>query len=249
VLRLQRALQFLSPIDVQIRRFQTKQAYLSDLYDSWKLLQSDLTNMISRSDAAEVVPSPDLLYLGEKLQSQVTLLLSPPHEIAYSLDPRYYGQHPVIESDESMASHVRFLIDSGQITFPSTLPNKEAAVSKELSEFHIDCATLKENRNLRLKFLVDGEVSLSEYWNSISLRFPLLSQIAVKIFTLSPSSYASEHYWNHKANIESRFSEELSSDHRKKMLKVKCNLPGTITMMRRNYMRGMHWRMKIILLL
>jgi hypothetical protein len=213
VLRLQKALQILSPIDLQIRRFQTKKAYLSDVCDSWKVLEGELSNLLPAG-------SPDATYLGEKFQSQTALLISPLHEISHFLDPRYYGQD---SNPNNESTYALFLSNSAHVAFPATIPDRVAAISEELIGFRNVCASLKESGNLRLKLVVDGEISLSEYWNSISLRFPLLHQIAVKLFTLSPSGYATEQYWNHEANIEIRY-QELSKEHRKKFLNVKSNL-------------------------
>jgi Protein of unknown function (DUF 659) len=87
VIMLQKALQLLKPIDYLIKYYQNDKVQLSDMYDSFILLEADVKQLSKGENEREQQ------YLQKLVKSCYNSLYGDSHGILYLLDPRYLGKN------------------------------------------------------------------------------------------------------------------------------------------------------------
>ncbi|KAI9906584.1 hypothetical protein PsorP6_002906 [Peronosclerospora sorghi] len=211
---LEKAITILTPIELILYKFQDDRAPISDVYFESKHLLNDF-------DAVFGLTTVELEYIKKVVTKRWQYVLSEAHGLAFLLDPRYIGK--------SMTREYREQIEELIFNFPETdeelSVNEERtrAMSAEYNDYVIYAKNQRNNRTYKWEMLEKGNRSPLQFWEMEAEEWPHLKSLALKLFSLAPSSLASEKTLCKSTLAQSRRRNKLSLDDMRRLAFICIN--------------------------
>ncbi|KAG6594278.1 putative transposase [Phytophthora cinnamomi] len=182
-LTLEKAITILTPIELILYKFQDDRAPISEVYFESKHLLTDF-------DAVFGLTTVELEYIKKVVTERWQYVLSEAHGLAFLLDPRYIGK--------SMTRDYREQIEELIFNFPETdqdvgvNEDRKRAMTAEYMDYVIYAKNQRNNRTYKWEMLEKGNRSPLQFWQMDADDWPHLKSLALTLFSLAPSSVASE---------------------------------------------------------
>lgn len=180
---LEKAITILTPIELILYKFQDDRAPISEVYFESKHLLTDF-------DAVFGLTTVELEYIKKVVTERWQYVLSEAHGLAFLLDPRYIGK--------SMTRDYREQIEELIFNFPETDQDmgineeRRRAMTAEYTDYVAYAKNQRNNRTYKWEMLEKGNRSPLQFWQSEAEDWPHLKSLALTLFSLAPSSVASE---------------------------------------------------------
>ena len=160
-------------------------------------------------------------YLAKLVRKRFHFMYGHAHGVEYLSDPRYLG--------DNMTRKLRKEIEDFIFQFPTpdgtTSDERKEKLAQEYTAFRIDALEEREKNGFRFKMIGDSQ-SVLQWWMADGTDWPLLQNIAIRVFTmaaLSAAMAASERNFSTFGFIHSKLSNRLSPDKVKKLVYIKTN--------------------------
>ena len=195
---LQKAISIVAPIDEIIKYFQSDRVPISDVYAFFNKLPAKFR-------ANDLITSDKQEYLVTLLDQRFEFLYGDAHGVAYLLDPRYLEDG----IDEVQNGDFKDTLENFINNFP---PNDEEESSqerktqmcKEYVAFVINSRSIRQKKTVVYQSMVSKDLSVLDFWLTTGTRWPLLRELALKVFNLVASSAASERNFSTTGFIHSK---------------------------------------------
>jgi hypothetical protein len=126
-------------------------------------------------------------YLVKLVRTRFEFTYREAHGVAYLLDPRYLG--------DNMTRKLCKEIEDFILQFPTpdgtTCYERKEKLVQEYTTFRIDALEEREKNGFRFKMIGESQ-SVLQWWMADGTDWPLLQNLAIQVFTMAPSSAASE---------------------------------------------------------
>ena len=182
----------LEPIDMFIKIFQSDDAPCSDVYKAFLDLE-DKMHLIPELDQVKKT------YLVELVRKRFQFMYGDAHEVAYVLDPRYLG--------DRMSRTLRKEIEDFIFNFPkadgSTSKERKDQLAREYTLFRTDSLNEREEKTFRFKRIGEAQ-SVLQWWITDGTDWPMLRDLAIRVFSMAASAAASERNFSTFGFIQSK---------------------------------------------
>ena len=91
-------------------------------------------------------------------------------------------------------------------------------------EFSINATKDKQNGSFRYRMICKGSMSVLQYWQTDGRHWPDLHCIAIRLFSMTTSSAASERNFSTMGFIHSKLRNSLGPKTVEKLVYIKCNV-------------------------
>ena len=180
VTKLDECIKILHPIDSLIKVFQSDAVPCSDVYKSFLDLESKMSGLVG-------INAEKKSYLVKLVRTRFEFTYREAHGVAYLLDPRYLG--------DNMTRKLCKEIEDFILQFPTpdgtTCYERKEKLVQEYTTFRIDALEEREKNGFRFKMIGESQ-SVLQWWMADGTDWPLLQNLAIRVFTMAPSSAASE---------------------------------------------------------
>ncbi|KAL4129762.1 hypothetical protein PRIC2_005769 [Phytophthora ramorum] len=213
-LTLEKAITILTPIELILYKFQDDRAPISEVYFESKHLLTDF-------DAAFGLTTAELEYIKKVVTERWRYVLSEAHGLAFLLDPRYIGK--------SMTRDYREQIEELIFNFPETdqdvgvSEERSQAMTSEYTDYVIYAKNQRSNRTYKWEMLEKGNRSPLQFWQTDADDWPHLKSLALTLFSLAPSSVASEKTLCKSTLAQSSRRNKLSFDDMRRLAFICIN--------------------------
>ena len=211
VTKLDQCIRILEPIDMFIKVFQSDAVPCSDVYNAFLDLE-DKMKMLTNIDAEQKT------YLVEQVRKRFDFMYGDAHGVAYLLDPRYLG--------DKMSRTLRKEVEDFVFNFPtadgSMCKERREKLAQEYTAFRIDALQEREKNDFRFKMIGNSKTVL-QWWMADGTDWPLLQNLAIRVFTMAASSAASERNFSTFGFIHSKLRNHLSPEKVNKLVYIKVN--------------------------
>ncbi|TDH71371.1 hypothetical protein CCR75_006591 [Bremia lactucae] len=213
-LTLEKAVTILTPIELILYKFQDDHASISEVYFESKHLLTDF-------DAVFGLTTVELEYLKKVITEHWQYVLSEAHGLAFLLDPRYIGK--------SMTRDYREQIEELIFTFPETDQDTEVhqerrqAMTEEYTDYVMYAKNQRNNRTYKWEMLEKGTRTPLQFWQTDADDWPHLKSLALTLFSLAPSSVASEKTLCKSTLTQARRRNKLSFDEMRRLAFICIN--------------------------
>lgn len=212
-LTLDKAISILTPIELTLYKFQDDKP-ISEVYFESKHLLTDF-------DAVFGLSTVELEYIKKVVQERWQYVLGEAHGLAYLLDPRHIGK--------SMTREYREQIEELIFNFPETDADigvneeRKRAISAEYTDYVIYAKNQRANRTFKWEMLEKGNRSPLQFWMTEADDWPHLKLLALTLFSLAPSSVASEKTLCKSTLLQSSRRNKLSFDDMRRLAFISIN--------------------------
>lgn len=193
-------------------KFQSDSVPLSEVYEMFNILPKELENFWQPfgavlNGAAEVKKIVD---------DRWEFMYADAHGLAYTLDPRYCGENIAKEDMMSVKDYMHEL-------------NPKIEEGAELERFFEHCEMERRRANSTINNINNKEkgsccISVYTWWKSKrSNEFPGLRELALQVFSLTPSSSASERNFSTFSYIHSKLRNRLTNSTVEKLVYIFVN--------------------------
>lgn len=213
---LDKAITILTPIELILYKFQDDRAPISEVYFESKHLLTDF-------DAVFGLSTVELEYIKKVVTERWQYVLSEAHGLAFLLDPRYIGK--------SMTREYREQIEELIFNFPETDADmgvneeRKRAISAEYTDYVIYAKNQRANRTFKWEMLEKGTRSPLQFWMTDADDWPHLKSLALTLFSLAPSSVASEKTLCKSTLLQSSRRNKLGFDDMRRLAFICINDP------------------------
>lgn len=205
---LQKSIAILEPINQAIVRFQSDTVPVSEIY---RCFQVDLTQSFASLDCLE---QSERTYLSDLLESRMHFIYGDAIGIAYLLDPRFLGHGMPMATKKKVED----------LLFEYASDHKEQ-LFLEYTRFVINACNDKEQGDFRFQMLLKQTKTILQYWMIDGSEYPMLKEIALKVFSMVTSSAASERNFSTTGFIHSKLRNLLKESSVRKLVYIKTNAP------------------------
>ena len=141
------------------------------------------------------------------------------HGVAYLLDPRYLG--------EGMDRKLRKEIEDFIFEFPAkdgtTDQDRKEKLAEEYTAFRVEALAEKQQQAFRFK-LIGKSKTVLQWWQADGTDWPLLQNLALRVFSLAASAAASERNFSTFGFIHSKLRNSLDQEKVCKLVYIKTNM-------------------------
>lgn len=210
---LEKAISILTPIELTLYKFQDDKP-ISEVYFEAKHLLTDF-------DSAFGLSTVEIEYVKKVVTDRWQYVLSEAHGLAYLLDPRYIGK--------SMTREYRDQIEELIFNFPETDADlgvneeRRRAISAEYTDYVIYAKNQRANRTYKWEMLDKGTRSPLQFWMAEADDWPHLKALALTLFSLAPSSIATEKTLCKSTLLQSSRRNKLSFDDMRRLAFICIN--------------------------
>ncbi|TMW65523.1 hypothetical protein Poli38472_008165 [Pythium oligandrum] len=211
---LEKAISILTPIELILYKFQDDKAPISEVYFESKHLLTDF-------DAVFGLSTVELEYIKKVVTERWQYVLGEAHGLAFLLDPRYIGK--------SMTREYREQIEELIFNFPETDADmgineeRKRAISAEYTDYVIYAKNQRANGTFKWEMLEKGTRTPLQFWQTEADEWPHLKQLALTLFSLAPSSVASEKSLCKASLVQSSRRNKLSFDDMRRLAFITIN--------------------------
>lgn len=208
---LDECIRILEPIDMFIKIFQSDDVPCSDVYKAFLDLE-DKMHLIPELDQVKKT------YLVELVRKRFQFMYGDAHGVAYVLDPRYLG--------DRMSRTLRKEIEDFIFNFPkvdgSTSEERKNQLASEYTLFRTDSLNEREEKTFRFKRIGEAQ-SVLQWWITDGTDWPMLRNLAIRVFSMAASAAASERNFSTFGFIHSKLRNRLAPEKVKKLVYIKTN--------------------------
>ena len=221
---LNKCIAILKPIDMFITQFQSDTKPLSDVFHAFRVV---LSREFHKLEDTKVIDKSESEYIRDLLISRFNFMHSTAHAVSYVLDPRYIGDAISPERRASM-EHLLYVQAASKALPGSDLNAAQEDVYAQYTEFKNSWRRVRElaaagTPSIPFNALMNGKVTVLQWWKNEGENWPLLQPTAIQVFSLAPSSAASERNFSTFGFIHSKLRNSLSPDKVRKLVYIKTN--------------------------
>ncbi|DBA05308.1 TPA: hypothetical protein N0F65_007470 [Lagenidium giganteum] len=211
---LEKAISILTPIELTLYKFQDDKAPISEVYFESKHLLTDFDTVFGLTNV-------ELEYVKKVVTVRWQYVLGEAHGLAFLLDPRYIGK--------SMTREYREQIEELIFNFPESdddvtiSEERKRALSAEYTDYVIYAKNQRANRTFKWEMLDKGNRSPLQFWMTDADEWPHLKSLSLALFSLSPSSVASEKSLCKSTLMQSSRRNKLGFDDMRRLAFISIN--------------------------
>ena len=210
--KLDESIKILQPIEKYIKIFQSDSVPCSDVYQAFLDLEKEMRKLQSVEECKKA-------YLVKLVQERFEFMYGNAHGVAYLLDPRYLG--------DGMDRKLRKEIEDFIFEFPtkdgSTNQERKEKMAEEYTAFRVEALTEKQQQSFRFK-LIGKSKTVLQWWQADGTDWPLLQDLALRVFSLAASAAASERNFSTFGFIHSKLRNSLDAEKVRKLVYIKTNM-------------------------
>jgi hypothetical protein len=218
---LDKAIGILSPIDALIKKYQSNKVAISEVYSDWYQLTETLSKL-------PTLNPQERARAQELSTTRWNFIYNDAQGVAYLLDPRFAGAK-MSEGDKDMTE--QFVADYVALTDENVLIEldndqkraRRGAAYAELDAFYEMIIRWNNTNNPRLDSMMSGSTNPYGFWVSNAEKFPIVSQVAKRVFSLVTTSAASERGFSGEGFVHSKLRNRLKSETVSKLMFVRTN--------------------------
>jgi hypothetical protein len=205
--RLKTALEILSPIE-RAGREQSNNFFLSDVHHQWRHLETAFDEIADLSAAQRS-------FIKEKVADRWEFLRQDCHVMAYLLDPRYGHLENISRGTRDP------MVDTLFSYLKKQHPNKPPEdIELEIVRYlHV----IDAESDLTLRVLRRNDRTVLKWWRGERRSFPILSAVAVRIFSLVSSTAAVERSFQRQETIHKKLRAHLTEKICQKLTFIRMN--------------------------
>lgn len=209
--RLDRCKRLLDPISTYIVTFQSDLVPVSQVFKMWLDLPKKYKQLLNE----EVITQSQLDEVNELLKLRFSNNYNDGQGIAYVLDPRYLGKDMDCGTSRGVDNFIGGWRLEGKVDFTT-----DKSVTMQLIEFQDN---VRDGWD-RAKEVINGNLSPYKFWKSLHQDlYPELRDLALRVFSLVPSSAASERNFSTFKFIHSNLRNRLKQERVHKLVYVYAN--------------------------
>jgi hypothetical protein len=210
---LQKAKQMLFPIDIAIKQFQGDSLALSKVYDFFLNLPKKVDNMT-------LLNNDEKQYYKDRIAHRFKFMYGDCHGVGYLLDPCYLGEGmPHSEKRELLEFIGSFPIND----IEPCSADRAMELTSQLTAYLKHAKEMKKMNGKLYQSVVDGRVSVLDYWTVHCDEWPLLQDIAIKVFNCVASSAGSERNFSTMGFIHDKRRNKLGAEKVEMLVYIKTN--------------------------
>ena len=207
VAKLEESIKILAPIEKFLKIFQSDAVPCSDVYKAFLELEEEIGKL------GNVVAADNKLYLAQLVRKRFDFMYGDVHAVAYLLDPRYLGDGISRTLQNEMEDFIYKFPNSDATTSDA----RKAQLAQEYTAYRIDA--LKERQQNTFRFQMIGKSkSVLQWWLADGTDWPLLSNLALRVFSMAASSASSERNFSTFGFVHSKLGNRLGPDKVKKLV-------------------------------
>jgi hypothetical protein len=213
----EKAILLLTPIDVLIVKCQSSFLALSEIYHLFDILPIEYENLKNNGE----ITAGELKYIKALLKHYWEFMYSDCHGVAYLLDARYVGERLKFVDKNLVKKFITTMpIDGQNVCVRGDDRNRQ--LTKELDEFSVFALDHKQENT---DFYTDTVASADPvtWWKINGGSWKLLQLIAVKVFSLSPSSALAERTFSGMSLVHAKLRNRLGVPKVQKLHFVRVN--------------------------
>jgi len=214
VSNLQKALKILQPIDALIVKFQGDNVPVSEVVTAFNQLPTKFAEMTDTLTSAEIT------YLQEVASNRFKLIYGYAHGIGYLLDPRFTGDGLPDDNRRDLEDVLVSIPDNDS---SEATEDRKMMLFDQFTKYVISSLREKNEKTIRFKMLESRRKTPLQYWLSDGNSWPELQKIALRVFSMSASTAASERNFSTFGFIHSKHRNCLSDDSVRKLVFIKTN--------------------------
>ena len=211
VTKLDESIKILAPIEKYIKIFQSDSVPCSDVYQAFLDLEKQMRNLANVEEFKRA-------YLVKLVQQRFEFMYGDAHGVAYVLDPRYLG--------DGMERKLRKEIEDFIYEFPTkdgtTNDQQKKQMAEEYTAFRIEALNERQQKSFRFKLIGESKTVL-QWWLADGTDWPLLQNLAQRVFSLPASSAASEWNFSTFGFTHSKLINRLDQEKARKLVYIKTN--------------------------
>lgn len=211
---LNKALKILEPIDQFIVKFQNDAVPVSEVVTAFNKLPAEFENM------TDVLTTAESVYLKELAAKRFKLIYGDAHGIGYLLDPRFCGEGLPADNKRDLED---LLISIPESDSTAVSEERKMELYDEYNQHIIASLREKNDNTIRYKMLSNKRKTPLQYWQLDGNAWPQLQKIALRVFSMSASSAASERNFSTFGFIHSKNRNCLSNESVDKLVYIKTN--------------------------
>ncbi|RHY68304.1 hypothetical protein DYB34_014324 [Aphanomyces astaci] len=213
--KLEHCISTLSPIDKWIKIFQSDRVPVSEVFDAFV---HQLPHAIGEIWSLNLHESK---YIVAAVKARWEFVYGDAHGVGYLLDPRFVDSG--FDSMEFKEDVVDFVVNYPLSDTAPWTNSRRDALSRDLKEFQKYCLKLHSAKGWRLEELKSKKKTVAEFWMLDGQAWPLLRELALRVFNLVASSAASERNFSMHGFIQSKKRNRLSPSTVTKLMYIKTN--------------------------
>ena len=184
----------------------------SDVYKAFLELEEEIGKL------GNAVAADKKSYLAQLVHKRFDFMYGNAHGVAYLLDPRYLGDG----ISRTLQNEMEDFISKFPNSDGTTSDARKAQLAQEYTAYRIDA--LKERQQNTFRFQMIGKSkSVLQWWLADSTDWPLLSNLALRVFSMAASSASSERDFSTFGFVHSKLCNRLDPDKVKKLVYIKSN--------------------------
>ena len=212
VSKLDESIKILAPIEKYIKIFQSDSVPCSDVYQAFLDLEKQMKNLPNVNEDKRA-------YLVKLVQQRFEFMYGDAHGVSYLLDPRYLG--------DGMERKLRKEIEDFVYEFPNkdgnTNDERKKQMAEEYTAFRVEALNEKQQESFRFK-LIGKSKTILQWWLADGTDWPLLQNLALRVFSLAASSAASERNFSTFGFVHSKLRNRLDQEKVRKLVYIKTNM-------------------------
>ncbi|KAH9274709.1 hypothetical protein BASA83_002906 [Batrachochytrium salamandrivorans] len=197
-----------------IKEIITSVDFLDYLKISIKILEPiDMFITMFQSDS---VPISEKDFLIKLTAERLNFIYGDAHGFGNILDPRYLG--------DGMDRELRSQVEDLLFAFgPDESTERKEKIYDEYTKFRVSVLQERTADSFRFKMLKKGTKTVMQYWVSDGNDWPVLQQVALRVFSMACSTAASERNFSTFGFIHTKLRNSLTEDNVRKLVYIKTN--------------------------
>lgn len=208
-----KCLKILAPIDAAIVLFQNDKVPVSMVFKTFEFdLKASFDAMAKRTNGVEaVITKQEHKYMIDLLDERKEFVYGDASGFGYLLDPRFTGAGLTRTATNMIAARLLTFAVKRMTGSDALLDEREKTdmVGKEYFDFIAQMSDLRSSNDLELRLVMSGKTSVMTFWKNQKTYYPLLYEVACRVFAMSPSSASSERNFSTLAFIHSKLRNKL----------------------------------------
>jgi hypothetical protein len=184
-------LEILRPIDKLTVKYQSDSCAISEILPDFHQLPRDFEKLSKEGN----LTNNEFHRLAEAARQRFQFMYGKAHGLSYFLDPRFIGYGL---SEENRKELEDILVKVPADYTKSVDDTRRENLYMQFTDFFISDECERKSNSFRFKILRDKRKTPLQYWQADGVAWPLLQDIAIKLFAMAPS----------KARV---YQDELSS--------------------------------------
>ena len=211
---LKRGLDIMEPFCKMILKYESNKHPLSEIYHDF----TELIKLFSTFGAKKGFSDEEVETILRICRDRWNFLYCDGQGIAYLLDPRYCGEQL---NNDDMGKVEDYLLD-----YFTSNANQKTDMSAQILDYRAHCETIKERRGKEYFDNISSTKALCKWWLTTGKTWPLLQDVAFRVFSIPSSAAASERNWSAYGFIHSALRNRLKDERASKLVYVFFNTKG-----------------------